>query len=218
MAFFEVEFPHKIEFKRQGGPAFNTFPWIGGSGQEQRNRNWTNPRAEYVATPLLTNDSSELRLAFIDALRNFFFQIGGMADAFRFYDELDFKATAEPMGTIDSTHFQCQKTYTLAGRTYVRTITKIIGPGASDYKGNALGETFSIVNPAGGTFGSLDHTTGIATFSGAPSGTPTASFQYHIPVRLTSDKFDPEIQPSAAGYRLIKWNSLGLIEVFPPNY
>jgi hypothetical protein len=64
---------------------------------------------------------------------------------------------------------------------------------------------------------SVDHVTGQVTFSSV-SGTPHATFYYDIPVRLTSDKFEPEVEPSSTVNRLIKWNSLGLIEVRPPNY
>lgn len=196
---------------------FNTAVLQVQSGYEQRIPNWTDPRAEYSATLLASNDSTFANaLALIDALRTFFLMVGGRGDGFRFYDELNSEASNEPMGMIDATHWQLQKTFSLAGQSYIRTITKPIGPGAIDYQGSALSETV-VVNPAGGTLSSLDHTTGIATFSVAPTGVPTASFEYHIPVRFTADKFEPEIQRSAQGSRLIKWN-LGLIEVLPPNY
>lgn len=213
--FFETEFIRKIGFRRTGGQMFNTAIVTTQSGQEQRNRSWQNPRAQYEALALMTSDSTEQRLAFIDAVRSFFLNVGGMADAFRFFDELDFQATNEPLVLVSGSIYQLQRTYVLNGRSYVRAITKPITSSVKDVYGNALSDTVSIVS--GGTLVSVDETTGQVTLSGV-SGTPHATFQYHIPVRFTSDKFEPEIEESSPGARLIKWNSLGLIEVRPPNY
>src|SRR5262249_10181812 len=125
-------------------------------------------------------------------------------------------AANEPMVLVTGSIWQLQKTYSLGGRTYIRTITKPITGSVVDYKGVAMANTVSIVS--GGTLGSSDHTTGQITLSGV-SGTPHASCKYHIPVRFTSDKFEPEIEESNVGAgAIIKWNSLGLIEVRPPNY
>jgi hypothetical protein len=107
-----------------------------------------------------------------------------------------------------------QRTYSLGGRTYLRTITKPIGPGAVDYRGNALAETVVI---HGASVSSIDHTTGIVTMTGAPGGAPTADFQYHIPVMLVSDKFTPKVARSNKGNRIVRWN-FGLRIVQPPNY
>jgi uncharacterized protein (TIGR02217 family) len=216
MSFFEAEFPRNIGFQRVGGAAFNTAIVGVQSGQEQRNRNWVNPRAEYQATlltdPALAADTS----VFIEGVRNFFLQVGGMADGFRFYDHLDCEANNEAMVLVSGLIWQLQKTYSLAGRSYVRTITKPITSSVVDYKGIALPNSVTFT---GGTTPTIDHTTGKVTFASV-SGTPHASFKYHIPVRLTSDKFEPEVQPSnvSAKHTVIKWNSLGLIEVRPPNY
>ena len=220
MSFFEIELPRKIDFDLIGGAAFNSDVIAVQSGQEQRNRNWLFARAEYEATGLITSDSFESRLAFIDDVRTFFYMVGGMADGFRFFDELDSSAVGEAMVVVPATsnlQWQLQKTYSLGGRTYVRAITKPINTSVKDYQGNALANTITI-HVSGTTVASIDHTTGIVTFVGAPTGTPTADFGYHIPVRFTSDKFQPQTKKSGPGARLIKWNSLGLIEVRPPNY
>lgn len=137
-----------------------------------------------------------------------------MADGFRFYDHLDCQANGEAMVLVSGSIWQLQKTYSLGGRTYVRTITKPITSNVVDYTGVALPNTCIFT---GGTGPTIDHTTGQVTFASV-SGTPHATFQYHIPVRFTSDKFEPEVEPSSSGNRVIKWNSLGLIEVRPPNY
>jgi len=216
MSFFEAEFPRAIGFQRTGGPTFNTAIVAVQSGQEQRNRPWQHPRAEYSAsliTPASTIGFTDL---FIEQLRTFFLLVGGMADGFRFYDHLDCTATNEPMSLVSGSIYQLQKTYSMGGRTYVRPIYKPITSSVVDYKGVALTPPV-VLSVSGGTIVSTDHTTGQVTLSGV-SGTPHASFSYHIPVRLTSDKFEPEVQPSSSGNRIIHWNSLGLIEVRPPNY
>jgi len=215
MSFFEVEaLPRAIGFQRVGGPQFNTGIIGVQSGQEQRNRNWTFARAEYqasVVTPVSAIGSTD---TFIEQVRTAFLMVGGMADGFRFYDHLDCIAVNEPMVLVSGSIWQLQKTYSLGGRTYVRTITKPITGTVLDYRGVALADTLTLST---GTVSSADNTTGKITISGAV-GTPHASFQYHIPVRLTSDKFEPEVEPSSSGNRVIKWNSLGLIEVLAPNY
>lgn len=219
MSFNEWEFPRKIAFRRSGGQMFNTTVIGVQSGQEQRNQNWAGARRKYMATLLASTDSGlSAFLATIQAVQVFHFLTAGMENSFRFYDELDGQATNEPMVVVPGTsnlQWQLQRTYTLGGVSVTRAITKPIGSPAIDYLGNSLSETVVV---SGGTVTSIDHTTGIVTFSPAPGGTPTASFQYHIPVRFLSDEFDPEIEESGPNARLVKWNSLGLIEVFPPNY
>lgn len=217
MAFFEAEFPRNIGFQRVGGAAFNTAIVGVQSGQEQRNRNWAFARAKYTAS-LMTPVSSVGDLqGFIDNVHRFFLMVGGMGDGFRFYDHIDCQATNEAMVVVSGSIWQLQKTYALGGRTYVRTITKPITSSVVDYTGVALPNSCTFTNATGPT---IDHATGQVTFASV-TGTPHATFKYHIPARLTSDDFDPEVQPSndpTTGGRVIKWNSLGLIEVRPPNY
>jgi uncharacterized protein (TIGR02217 family) len=214
VSFFEAEFPRAIGFQRVGGPAFNTALVGVQSGQEQRNRAWSFARAEYQASLITPASAVGNTDTFIAQVETFFLMVGGMADGFRFYDHLDCIAVNEPMVLSSGSIWQLQKTYSLGGRTYVRAITKPITSSVIDYKGVSLANTVSV---SGGTVSAVDHQTGLVTFSSV-SGTPHASFQYHIPVRLTSDKFEPEVEASSSANRIIKWNSLGLIEVRPPNY
>lgn len=227
MAFCEAEFPRKIRFRRVGGQSFSTDIIIAQSGQEQRNRNWANPRAQYVASLVTPAQRADDLLQFVEDVRTFFILIGGPADPFRYYDPLDCMAVNEPMALVSGSTYQLQKTYSRFGRTYVRTITKPITSAVLDYQGNPLasGVTFT-----GGSSPTIDHTTGQVTFGSASS--PSASFLYHIPVRLSSEKFEPEVQesnlnptgtfdpsdPTTWVKPIIEWNNLGLIEVRPPNY
>lgn len=218
----EIEFPRKgLSFRRIGGIVFNTAVIGTQSGQEQRNRAWVNPRREYSGSLILTSETStSLSIAIQQDVDRFLHFAAGQHESFRFWDELDGTATGEAMAAVAGTsnlQWQMQKTLSLAGNTFVRTITKPITASVKDYQGNALANSVT-VHVTGASVVSVDHATGIVTFDMAPTGTPTADFDYHIPVRLTSDKFEPEIEQSGKGARLIKWNSLGLIEVRPPNY
>jgi uncharacterized protein (TIGR02217 family) len=215
---FETEFPRKgLAFDRLGGPGFKTGVVGAESGGEQRNRVWSNPRRKYVGSLILTGElTTPHNIAIYSAVETFFL-VGpaGQHDSFRFYDELDCVATNEPMVLVSGSVYQLRKTYTLNGRSYVRDITKPITSAVKDYQGNSLADT--VVIASGGTLVSVDHTTGLVTLSGV-TGTPRANFGYHVPVRLLSDDFEPKISQSAQGARLIKWESLSMIEVRPPNY
>jgi uncharacterized protein (TIGR02217 family) len=225
MAFFEAEFPRAIEFEQDGGPAFNTYVFTTQSGQDTTNRNWAGTRGEYTASVVAAEDPTGTSAAFAEAVRAFFMLLGGKADPFRYFDPIDNSAgsyagkPSEPMVVVPGTsnlQWQLTKTYSLGGRTYQRAITKPIGPGVVDYLNKAFAESV-VVHQTGGTVSSIDHTTGIVIFSVAPSGTPTADFQYHIPVKLTTDKFAPRVVRSGKGNRITRWN-FGLIIGNPPNY
>lgn len=215
MSFFEVELCRKLGFQRTGGGMFNTDVQMTASGQEQRNSNWSFARAEYSGNLITPVDRIADALQFIEDMRTFHYVVGGKRDGFRFYDHLDCSAALEPMLHISGNQYQLQKTYSLGGRTYARTITKPITSAVLDYQGNALANSVSITGASGGT---MDPATGLITFASV-SGTPTATFRYHIPVRFTSDKFEPEVEESnISGLPIINWKTLGLIEVLPPNF
>lgn len=217
--FLEAELlPRTISFQRTGGPSFSTFVVGVESGNEQRNRNWSKARAKYTASIVTPPARDSDRATFVEDLLTNFFLIGGKTDPFRFFDHLDYFASGQALAVIDATHFQLQKTYSRFGRTYVRTITKPIMAAALDYLGNALTDTVVLKDGGGSVVaGTVDHATGIVTSANSPV---TASFQYHIPVRLDTDDFNPQVDPSAVGdgRPKITWNSLSLIEVRPPNY
>ncbi len=212
MAFFETEWFTSTQFLRSGGPGFNVQILGVQSGQEQRNSIWANPRAEYQCSIITPASENSNRQGFIDKIRTFWLMVGGQADGFRFYDQHDCIATNEPMALVSGSIYQLQKTYSLNGRTYVRTIYKPINASVKDYQGNSLANTISVT---GGTIVSVDHTNGQVTLSGV-SGTPTASFKYHIPVRFDTKNFEPEAQESEQGL-FVKW-SFNLIEVLSPGF
>src|SRR3979411_1487724 len=133
MSFFEGEFPKQIGFLASGGPSFSTAGTEGFSGGEQRNRNWSRTRGVW------TVDLQFKTQAFFDAVQAFFLVVGGQADAFRFKDHKDFKATSQTIGTGDgvTVNFQLVRNYVSGVRTYVRVIQKPIMASVTDFQGNA---------------------------------------------------------------------------------
>jgi uncharacterized protein (TIGR02217 family) len=231
MAFFELEFPRQIGYKRLGSPSgFSTQVNQGFSGQEQRNRNWANSHGKWTID--IQTPSAALypgtRQSYVDLLTSFHLVCGGRADAFRLKDHLDAGwTTAQPLATIDSTHFQLQKQYVIGTgsyqRTYTRTITKPITSAITDFAGNALANTVTIAvggTPVGSGW-TLDQTTGIVTFSSAPGGAVTSpSGQFHYPARFDSDDLPLQVEESyvEGGQMIVSLHGLQLVEVLPPNY
>lgn len=227
MAFFEVEFPRIVGFKAQGGPTFNTTVNVGFSGYEQRNRNWSLERAKYTIDLAQAPPSqfAGTRQAWIDLIHSFFLNVGGKADAFRWFDHVDHQATGEQIGVGDGSTlgpYQLIKTYTIGGRTYTRTIKKPVTAAVNDYTGAALTNTVvlydngSVISAA---FYSVAATTGIVTFAGghAPGlgHVISADCQFHYPVRFDTDEWQMQIEESDVkdGNPIVTVGSLPLIEV-----
>lgn len=235
MSFFEVEFPTQISYKAIGGPGFNTTVNPAFSGQEARNKNWSLSRGQWTVS-LLTPSPEKLqalgltRQQYIDLLNGFFLVVSGKGDAFRLKDHKDYLALGMPLSPAiaDGTNrvFQLQKVYTIGGRTYTRTITKPITAAVNDYAGNALANTvFPYIGGVKQTTNySVDQTTGILTFAAGHAPTAlaamTADSQFHYPVRFDTDQLPIQTEESdfAGGEPIISVNSVGLIEVRPPNY
>jgi uncharacterized protein (TIGR02217 family) len=230
MAFFEVEFPRQISYRRVGGPGFSTTVNTSFSGNEQRNKNWSLARSKWTAsiiTPAADQRPSISQQGFIDLLNAFFLNVGGKGDAFRLFDHVDNQATGAILGTGDGTlaTFQLVKTYAIGGRTYSRTIYKPITPDVSNYQGVALTQTvkpyFNGTPVAGGAW-TVDATTGIITFSPVPGAgvVVTADCQFDFPVRFDTDDLPIQIEESdvAGGNPIISVNSFQLMEVRAPNF
>lgn len=202
MAFFEVEFPKTISFGAVGGSTFYTNINEGFSGFEQRNRNWSRTRGKWNISLITPSEMDTQRTTFVSLLQSFFLVVGGRADGFRFKDFTDFEATAQPLATVTAgSVYQLQRTYTIGGRSYVRTITKPVTASVNDYKGNALTNTVTVYEDATPiTPGdvSVDHTTGLVTIAGlsSPIGAITADFQHHFPVRFNMDDLEMQVLES----------------------
>jgi uncharacterized protein (TIGR02217 family) len=212
LSFLEVEFPTTLSFKGVGGPEFNTTVNVGLSGQEQRNRNWSKARRKFSIS--LQTPTGIVRQDFVDLLYAFHLNVGGKADAFRFKDHKDFRATNQPLVTYNG-NVQLARTRTIGGRSYVQIVTKPITSSVHDYQGNALPNTVFLTGT--NTAVTVDYTTGIVT--GHAAGT-SVDFLYHIPVRFDTDELAMQIEESNTRDELpiVSLNSVTLIEVLPPNY
>lgn len=213
MAFHERRFPTRISYGSQGGPGFNTFVNVLGSGSDERIPRWATPKHAYNVVNGIKSwdDYAELR--------RFYLARHGVANGFRFFDWMDHTSAAngtdapafddQVIGVGDgaTTQFQLRKTYQDGSESRTRVITKPIhgetiegsGFGAADLTFNVL---IGVNGSAVGSGWSVDTTTGIVTFSVAPSSghDVTAGFGFDVPVffgteldkqlPITADSFD----------------------------
>ena len=103
------------------------------------------------------------------------------------------------MASIDSTHFQLQKTYTAGSYAFVRKISKPVAGTLT-----ILDSTNAVVSPW-----TLDATTGIVTFPGATSGPLYATCEFDVPVRFDTDTFTLSMQL----WNVAEIQSLNIIEL-----
>ena len=214
MPFFETEFPTAVAYSAQGGPGFSTSVNVGFSGYEQRNRNWALALGKWKV------DLYQKPQTYFEAVYAFWLCVGGRADAFRFKDHKDFNATAQAALDLGTAYheFQLQKTYTIGGRTYVRTIKKPITSAVDKFDGSACADTVHVY-VGGSELGvgdfSVDEETGIVMIPGYTTGAVTADFEFHFPVRFDIDECQAVIEESdvAGGDAHITWPAVQLVEV-----
>ena len=197
MAFVEVQFPNDISYGSSGGPEYATDIVASVSGYEQRNINWEQARARFnVAHGVKTK-------AQLDALIAFFRARKGRAHGFRFKDWTDYQATNETLGTGNGTQtqFQLVKRYASGSVTELRTIVKPVAGTVQIYKSGVL-QTSGL---------SVDTTTGVVTFTAAPTigQVVTANFQFDVPVRFDTDA----IQTSVASFQAGEVPTVPVVEI-----
>lgn len=174
------------------------------SGFEQRNTIWANSRRTYdVSLGLRDLEDVYDVIEFWEARR-------GRLRGFRFKDWADFTSTGpntspsdtdQAMASITSTTFQLQKAYSPASNPWTRTIDKPVNGTVSARDG-----TGALV--AGVDF-MVDYTTGILTFNIAPTGTPTAGFEFDVPVRFEAE----ELEVNVALFDVGSVPAINLVEV-----
>lgn len=224
MSFFEVEFPKAVSFGAVGGSTFFTNVNYGLSGFEQRNRNWARTRGKWAISVSTPADMDDERQNFIELVQAFFLVVGAMADGFRFKDWTDYKATNQEMQEITpGSVYQLQRTYSIAGRSYVRTITKPVTAAVKDYRGNNLVNTVVIKQGASTISASnytVNHENGRVTFTGglsmdSPFVPPTADFEYHFPARFNTDELNMRAIASdmAGGKGIVRIDSVEIVEI-----
>lgn len=196
-SFHEVQFPPKIAYGASGGPEFSTSIATTFGGFEQRNINWQKSRGRWDVSTGLKNQAD------MDALQAFFRARFGKAYGFRFKDWADYIAVGQNIGTGNGviTTFQLTKIYSSGGYTYLREIKKPVNGTVKIYLN-------SILQSSGYT---LDFTTGIVTFTVAPSAgvVVSADCEFDVPVRFDTDA----IAVRADGPGIFVWDSIPVTEL-----
>jgi len=198
MSFVEIQFPSDISYGATGGPIYSTDVVSLFSGHEQRNSNWKNARGRYnIASGVKTEKQWQALISFFRARR-------GKAIGFRFKDWSDYSAVGQQIGIGDgsNTEFQLVKLYTSGSITVQREIKKPIVGTVKIHKNSHL---------RGHNDYSVDHATGIVSFSEAPTAGViiTSDFEFDVPVRFDTD----ELQISLDSFNSGSWSSIPLIEV-----
>jgi len=216
MGFFEMEFPEHIAFQARGGQMFSTQVNEGFSGFEQRNRNWAMSRGKWKI------DLNHKPQSYFYNVYEFWLNVGGRADAFRFLDPADCNAVNAPCVLVqDSPYtgrlFQLQQVWKAGSRSYIKNIVKPVTSAVQKFDGSYCSQTVQLF--VGGTLASgwtLDQTTGLVTLAAQPGSSPvTWMGQYHYPVRFNTDECNRVIEESdiVDGNALISWPDVELFEV-----
>lgn len=190
--FLDISFPPYVARGATGGPEFMTQVVSLGSGAEQRNIQWANGRGRWnIGTGIRT------RAQMLEVIGHFQV-VKGRGYSFRFKDWNDYQALDATMMQVTPTVWQLVKRYTTGVYEHVRTTAKPV-PGTVTTKIAGIP-----VIPA-----SIDHLTGLVTFSAAPGSAPTASFQFDVPVRFDSD----HLPVQAKSFDVQEVSQITLVEV-----
>ena len=179
MSFLDIRFPDDIRYGFTGGPSYKVDIGESDNGQEQRSLRWTVPKYDYSADiRLIVNQVGSLGL---NDLVAFFRLAKGPYHTFRFKDWADFRAVDSFIATADgvATAYQLRKTYQYGSNYEYRPITKPVA------------DTLVVkVNSTVVSNYTLDSSTGIITFSSAPTNgdTISASFDFDVQVRFNMDR------------------------------
>jgi uncharacterized protein (TIGR02217 family) len=201
MAFFEAQFPPDISRGMSGGPRFLTDKAFTAGGQRTTNRRSQYPLHEYsLAHPVQFGSE-------FDALRAFFYVVGGDADGFRFKDWSDYQGTQSNTSAtlITGSVYQLNKRYTFGSRTFTRPIYKPVA-GAQVFRTRA-----AVVTDITGTT-AVDLATGRATVSGHTGGDTYAwAGQFDVPAAFR----DPAavFQVLGGSRMLTEWPSIEIEEI-----
>ena len=206
MAFHEIRFPDNISRGARGGPERRTQVVELASGDEERNASWANSRRRYdVAYGIRRADDLAAVVAFFEA-RN------ARLYGFRYKDWADYKSSLPSQaitptdqqigtGTGSLKSFPLAKRYTSGAQTWVRSIAKPVA--------GTVRIAFGAVEQTSGW--SLDATTGVVTFTTAPSNgvIVRAGFEFDVPVRFDTDMLDVTLDIE----RLGSITSIPLLEI-----
>jgi uncharacterized protein (TIGR02217 family) len=203
MAFWEKEFPRKLSFGSSGGRTFFTTKNEGFGGFRNYVRNCQYPLGKWSITVRSQESANTALITDYDLFYNFFINVFGQADGFRFYAPGDHTATLETIGMGDgsNTTFQLTKNFVIGDRSFPIPVTKPIMSTILDYKGDALTDTVHVyLNGTPTSAWTLDSTTGVLTMTSPPANGVVVKWsgEYHIPVHFASDEWKAQIEESYA--------------------
>ena len=185
MPFHDTRFPEDISRGATVTPTRLTDVVTLRSGHEERNTIWANSRRMYdIGLGLRSAGDIYETLEFWEGRR-------GALHSFRLKDWADFTSKSpidtpanddQVMAQITSTTYQLQKVYSASLNPWTRTIDKPVD-GTVLIRDNtgALVET---------TDYTVDYSTGIVTFGTAPTGTPTAGFEFDVHSRFQGNELE----------------------------
>lgn len=205
MAFFEQRFDERLSFGARGGPVFRTSRVTSLSGYRTTNREWLYPLHRYQVAQAVKDNAD------FEAVRAFFYVVGGGADGFRFKDWSDFEATLSNSRLVEKAgspgEWQLCRVYTVGGREFVRPILKPCAtPAPAIYRTRGGSTTLATA--------AVDTTTGIATIAGHVGGdTYRWVGEFDVPVAFADDNMEHEIVDVADTDYLMRWPSIVLEEI-----
>jgi len=195
MAFHEIRFPDRISYGARGGPRRLTQIVTLKSGFEERNQSWQHSRRQYNASMGIR------RLAHLEEVIEFWEARRGQLHGFRWKDWTDFKScrTKQVISATDQlidngngtkTEYQLVKRYINGGEEYIRPIRKPV-----------TGTVVVSINDVETTAYTIDHTTGIITFTSAPANGAVikAGYEFDVPVRFDNQQIDISYDGFEAG-------------------
>jgi len=197
MAFLDIRFPETISYRALGGPQFQTSVARVRSGRETRNQIWQYPLHIFNVA------HGAKVLSDLDDVIDFFYVAAGRFSAWRYKDWRDYKSTDGMIDTVIGddqdigvgdaleTDFQLIKTYTVGSVNFSRKITRPVSGTVKVYLDG-------VEQVSGFT---VDHDTGIVSFSVAPGATVrvSAGYEFDIPARFSEDLMQQSIEACDAG-------------------
>lgn len=212
MGFHEELFPTGITHGSAGGPGMSTSIVVNDAGQEERIARWAGARRRYNAAWQVKSKDD------LQAILEFYIRRSGPAYGFRFKDWLDFTTASngqdDPadddtqigVGDASETEFQLIKKYSDGTVTRTRNITKPVVDTvlvALDEFAQTEGVDFTV-----------DHTTGLVTFSSAPGNTVvvTAGCEFDVPVRFGAE-VDEVLSAAIQNYDIGAVPDIPLVEI-----
>lgn len=181
--FDEVRLPEDIERGTVGGPGFNTTVVSLANGGEQRNQEWSDPRAIFNIGYGIQKRSD------LEAVYAFFHARAGMARGFRFRNWLDYKVVYNPVGIVPGEPLQRQlvRVYADALTPYIKRIVRPVEDTVKVYVNSVITEAYVLTE------------NGLLVFDDDPGLDVVASFEFDYPVRFDTDRLDVQLQHLEAG-------------------